>query len=415
MFYGWWILVLSFVSSSFYGAVVMYGFTSYINPLVDQFGWSYTAISVIASLRGAEIGLMDFIIGVLLDRFGSRKVIFSGYVVIGSGFLLLSRVDTLVPFYILFIAIFLGGSCLGHVFTFYTIARWFRKRLGLTFGIAMAGYGAGGFAVPLIVYLIDRVGIMTAFVLFGLIALLFSAVMLVFLRNRPEDIGSTLDGLPREELDSSSSGHGKGGASEGSSYKNFTLKEVLASPSFWVLVWAGASTTFSIQMLITHVMPYLEDIGYTRYLAGIVAMTIPLISMIGRLGVGFASDFTSGKSIFIFCLIFQAIGVLLFRSAGLHVLWLPSALFFGIGYGGSIVIRLKILREYYGGNSLGSITGLYHAGAIFFGLLGPLTGGFIFDTFGSYDFAWIISAAFLGTGTLIMLLLKNPQSIKVKK
>ena len=80
MFYGWWIVILLFFTGAFGGATIWYGFTAYFNPLIDEFGWSYMAISIAASLRGLEMGLLDLIIGFLLDRFGSRRILFAASV-----------------------------------------------------------------------------------------------------------------------------------------------------------------------------------------------------------------------------------------------------------------------------------------------------------------------------------------------
>ena len=65
MFYGWWVAITAFFASCFAGATIWYGFTAYFDPLISEFGWSYTAISLAASLRGAEMGLMDIIAGFL--------------------------------------------------------------------------------------------------------------------------------------------------------------------------------------------------------------------------------------------------------------------------------------------------------------------------------------------------------------
>ncbi|MFC1962185.1 MFS transporter [Chloroflexota bacterium] len=412
MFYGWWILALVFISGSFHGAAVIYGFTAFINPLVDEFGWSYTAISVVASLRGLEFGLLDSAVGFLLDRFGNRRIPFLGYMVIGFGYLMLSRINSLPLFYLLFIIIFIGGSGMGHVFVLYTVVHWFRKKLGIALGIAMAGYGASGFAVPLIVYLIDSVGLRSTFVIFGLAALLMGVIMVCFLRNRPEDIGSTPDGIPEDKVQKASTNLQAGAVATNASHPDFSLREVISNATFWVLIYVGVSMAFSVQMIITHIMPYLEDLSYARSLAGVVAMMIPVMSIVGRLGVGWLSDHISGKTIYISCLISQAVGVLLFLNANLSVLWVPFVVFFGIGYGGIIVVRLRILRDYYGKTSIGSIAGLYHGAIILFGIFGPIIGGFIFDTMGSYRIAWIVNLALLVTGISMMFLVKNPQTRK---
>ena len=105
MFYGWWIVIFVFLASAFGGATIWYGFTAYFDPLINAFGWSYMAISLAASLRGAEVGLMDVIIGFLIDRLGGRRIILAGSVLVGIGYLMLSRINSLTTFYISFLII----------------------------------------------------------------------------------------------------------------------------------------------------------------------------------------------------------------------------------------------------------------------------------------------------------------------
>ncbi|MFC1893735.1 MFS transporter [Chloroflexota bacterium] len=163
-----------FFASAFSGAVIYYGFTAYFDPLVNEFGWSYTAISLAASFRSAELGMMDIVVGFLIDRFGSRRIIFTGSVLIGIGFLLLSRIDSLAAFYVSYLIICIGASGISSTVFYSAISRWFRKRLGIALGLAAAGFGAGGFGVPVIVYLLDLVGFRMVFVIIGIAAFILS-------------------------------------------------------------------------------------------------------------------------------------------------------------------------------------------------------------------------------------------------
>jgi len=410
LFYGWWIIALVFLGASFYGATLLYGFTAFFNPLVKEFGWSYTAISFTASMRGLELGLMDVAVGFLIDRFGSRRIVFLGCILIGLGFIMLSNINSLATFYLVFIFIFIGVSGLSPVFITHIMSQWFRKRLGLALGIAMAGYGVSGFAVPAIVYLIDFVGWRNTFVVFGVAAFILSIILVGFLRNRPEDIGSTPDGLPEDEPQGTSTNFHISNIASNTPHRDYSLREALSNHSFWILIYVSAALLFSVNMLVTHVMPYLEDVGYIRSLAGIVAMMIPVMSIAGRLGVGWASDFINSKTILIAGVICQAVGVLLFLNAQLSFMLIPFVILFGIAYGGNMVIRLKILSNYYGKGQIGSIAGFLmsftHIGAFF----GPLLAGFVFDAGASYSIAWIVNIALLMISIPMLFIMKNPQA-----
>src|SRR4030042_7018613 len=86
--YGWWIVAASFFIALYVAGLIFFGFTAFFEPIVQEFGWSYTAVSIGASLRGLEAGILAPLIGFLVDRFGSRKLVLLGVITVGLGLLL---------------------------------------------------------------------------------------------------------------------------------------------------------------------------------------------------------------------------------------------------------------------------------------------------------------------------------------
>ena len=105
VFYGWWIVVASATIQLYMAGVVTYGFTAIFVPVADDFGWSYTQVSLVSSLRGAEMGVLAPVTGLLVDRFGPRRIILAGSAITGLGLILLSRTTNLGMFYGAFILI----------------------------------------------------------------------------------------------------------------------------------------------------------------------------------------------------------------------------------------------------------------------------------------------------------------------
>ena len=68
IFYGWWIVGASLLTTMYVGGVVFYGFTAFFGPIVNEMGWSYTQVSLAASLRGMEMGILAPFVGILADR-----------------------------------------------------------------------------------------------------------------------------------------------------------------------------------------------------------------------------------------------------------------------------------------------------------------------------------------------------------
>ena len=72
VFYGWYIVGASVLITLYTGGIVHFGFTAVFEPIADEFGWSYAQISLAASLRGFEVGLLAPLVGLLVDRWGPR-------------------------------------------------------------------------------------------------------------------------------------------------------------------------------------------------------------------------------------------------------------------------------------------------------------------------------------------------------
>lgn len=98
VFYGWWVVGASFLIALYVGGVIFYGFTAIFEPIANEFGWSYTQISLVASLRGLEIGLFAPVAGIIADRWGPRRLIFSGVTITAAGLILLSTTTSLGMF-----------------------------------------------------------------------------------------------------------------------------------------------------------------------------------------------------------------------------------------------------------------------------------------------------------------------------
>ena len=189
--------------------------------------------------------------------------------------------------------------------------------------------------------------------------------------------------------------------------RDYTIKETALDPSFWIITFVGSAMAFSAMMVATHIMPYLEHIGHTRYTASIMAMMIPVTSIAGRLGVGWLSDLINRKITFILVVAMQTIGVWLFLNAYVAFFLISSVILIGVSYGGVIILRPGILRDYYGSTIIGTIIGLCFGLTGLGSIGGPLLAGWIFDTTSSYHYAWIITAILLIVNIPLILLIKK--------
>ena len=131
------------------GGFTHFGFTAVFEPIASDFGWSYAQISFAASLRGLQTSFLAPIVGLLMDRWGPRRLVFAGATIIGLGLLLFSRINSLVAFYGAFFLIAMGISTCVGVVPIATVGNWFQRKATLATGIIVSGAATGGLMVPL--------------------------------------------------------------------------------------------------------------------------------------------------------------------------------------------------------------------------------------------------------------------------
>ena len=371
---------------------VMFGFTAFFEPIAKEFGWSYTQVSLAASLRGLELGIFAPVMGFLVDRFGARRLLFVGTLSIGFGFILLSLTSTLGMFYGAFILIGVGTSaCTGTVLA-PAVANWFRKDVGKALGVMSCGIGAGGILLPLITSLIDLYQWRTTFVILGLGMLLIGIPLSFLIRHRPEEYGYLPDGAALEEQ--------KGTIQYQD--KEVDLKTALRTRVFWHLSVAESIRIMTLTALITHIIPYLSSLGISRSRATLVATSIPLLSIIGRLGFGWLGDIFNKYKVITMLYVLGGFSILTFAYVNTTWLLIPFMILFPLSWGAP-PLRGAILRENFGRLALGSILGILGAVGTVARILGPVLAGWTYDTFGRYHFVWFFFTGAFAIAVILML------------
>ncbi|UCG63722.1 MAG: MFS transporter [Deltaproteobacteria bacterium] len=400
-FYGWWVLGALFLIWAYISGVVSFGFTSAFKPIADEFRWSYARVSIAASIRGLEIGLLAPLVGLLLDRIGPRKLIFTGALITGSGLIFLSRIHSLLAFYGAFAVIAVGTSTSIGVLPVTVIGYWFHKRVSLATGIVVCGSAAGGLLVPIITIVIDTFGWRTAMVVFGAATWLILSSLAIIVRHSPERYGLFPDG---EACGNAVEGHGLARLAQ-NNYKDVSVWQALKTRAFWHLQTGFICHVFAIHAVLTHAMPYLSSIGISRATGSIAAGAIPVMSVAGRLSFGWFGDRQDKRRITAIGIGLIAISLFGFGFLDRSGAWLLAlfVVLFSIGYGGPVPMMPALLREYFGKSHLGSIVGFSQGLAMIGSITGQPLAGFVFDTYGQYQTAWIAFAAVNVFGALSVL------------
>jgi MFS family permease len=371
-FYGWWIVGAGFFILVYIGGFIQFGFTAIFEPIASDFDWSYAQVSLAASVRGLEMSLLSPIVGLLMNRWGPRRLVFAGVAIIGLGLLLLSH----------------------------TVGNWFHRRVSIAMGILVSGAAAGGLLLPLVTRLIDIFKWRVAMAIFGLGAWGILLPLSLLFRHRPEQYGYLPDGDPS----------GKPPASEGQSPVQGNgvdsgVKQVLKSSYFWHTVIGFMCHMLVMNAVVTHIMPYLSSIDITRSFSSLMASTIALTSILGRLSFGWLGDIFDKRRVTALSFVLACLGLLSLGYVATAGTWMlvPSLVFVGLGYGGAVPMMPALLREYFGRVRLATVLGLFMGIAALGGMAGPPLVGLAFDKLGSYQVAWFACAGVVIIGIISLL------------
>ena len=127
IFYGWWIVITCLLISAYTTGVIGSGFTAIFEPIVEEFGWTHAKVSIAASIRGFEGGILAPIVGLLFNRLGARKMIFAGIAVTGLSLILLSYTYSLWMFYVAIFLVATSMSTTAGVIPIAVVGNWFSR------------------------------------------------------------------------------------------------------------------------------------------------------------------------------------------------------------------------------------------------------------------------------------------------
>src|SRR3972149_1247583 len=115
LFYGWWIVAGGVGIQVLIAAALNQSYGAYVVILKEQFGWGKRGFSGAYAIQQMESGLLGPIQGWLLDRFGPRRVMRAGIVLLGAGFILFSQINSLLGFYFAFLILAIGSGLAGFL------------------------------------------------------------------------------------------------------------------------------------------------------------------------------------------------------------------------------------------------------------------------------------------------------------
>lgn len=262
-------------------------------------------------------------------------------------------------------------------------------------GIIASGIGAGMMIMPPVAsWLIASYGWRTAYIIIGIIAMVFTISAAQFLKRDPAQIGQLPDG---EEAKVSHLDLAGGG---------FSFVEAIHTRQFWMLCAISLFIIFCVETILVHSVPNAVDLGISATNAANILAIIGGASIVGRFVTGSAGDRIGNKSAIIVCFVLLSAALLWLQVAKELQMFYLFAVIYGFAHGGFFALVSPIVAQLFGLRSHGAILGVVLFSGTVGGAIGPVLAGKIFDVTGSYQIAFSVCVAFSVIGLILASLLK---------
>jgi len=391
IFYGWYVVVAGFFITFTLGEA-MWSFGVFFKPLASEFGWSRAVVSSAYTAFLIGFGVSSIFSGRLTDRYSPRPILMVSALLAGIGIALCSRVETINELRTFLFVGGLGGGATWSVPTS-TVQKWFykRERAGLALGIVISGIGIGALVVtPLINWGIIIYGWRSTYVIVGVLYFLIITVAALVMKKSPVASG--------EETNNSTS----------ITHHEWTTGTILLTPSFASIMIINCIVVIAFQTVAVHIVPHATDRGVSSTIAATALGLMGGFSFFGRILSGFIADRMNWQLTMVLACTGLGIFLLLliFLQGPLMLYWFVA--FYGLFQGIRAPAHVGILGEFFGMRSLGELIGITAAGAMLTSALAPALAGFIFDTTGSYLWAFVIIMVLLLVSGLIAGRMEKP-------
>ncbi len=381
-----------------------HAFGGYVAVLQDDRGWSKTALSGAAALQQMEAAILGPILGWVMDRFGPQGVIRVGVFLFGAGFILLSRIDSLLEFYGAFILVALGSSLCGFFPVNVALIHWFERKRARALSAMSIGLALGGIFVPLVGWSLVTHGWRATAFASGVLAIVAGFPLAMVMRRRPEDYGETVDGVPPETPSTAQRAH-----TPAPHTRDFTAREALRTPAFWLLSLGHGFALFVVGAVSVHAIAHIKEaLGYTVSAAAAIVTLLTTCQIIGVMVGWVIGDRYEKRYIAAGCMLMHALGLLcLTYATGLPWLIAFTALH-GIAWGLRGPFMQAIRADYFGRSAIGMILGLSFMIIVIGQVGGPMIAGVLADATGNYRLGFTLLALLAGLGSMFFVLAKRP-------
>ncbi|WP_205927728.1 MFS transporter [Rhizobium terricola] len=376
--YGWVVVAAgALITCVAMGA--MFALPVYLQPIAADTGWSRAGISASMTAGFVTMGVAGFGWGTLSDRIGAIPVLIVASVLLCSGLVIASQATSLGVFQFAYGGLVgaSGGAFFPPIMA--VTVGWFDKHRSLAVSLVTVGVGVAPMvATPFASYLTELHGWRTAMLSISIGALVLMLPASLLVRRAPASAAPETGETAGAEPSSSSTG---------------TRFGVLRTPQFAVLAGTFFLCCAAHSGPIFHTVSYAVICGATPLAAASIYSVEGVAGLFGRLLFGVAADRLGVRLVLVAGLLLQAVGIYTYVHVRELTDFYMLAMALGMAYGGVMPLYAVLARDYFGPHVMGTVLGAATMTSCIGMAFGPVGGGWLYDTYGSYHWLYIASAA----------------------
>lgn len=370
-----------------------YGISPFVPSLEQAFGWTRSDVMIGVSVSNFAGIFLNIIIGLIVDRFGSRRVALTGLVVMTGSFALLgSASGTTTNWTLHWLLVAVGVVLVQSTVWMRALGKVFDRSRGFAFAVALSGTSILAIFLPRYsTWLIQSYGWQSAFVAVAAtwLAMTFPIVFLLFREDRG----------PKVEVAAAAT-------APSAALPGLTFAQGLRTRAFWMLVISFGCFSFFSMTLATNLLPLLTETGISMTEAAGIASIMGFVGIFVRLSVGFLLDRLPGSLIGAVTLLLPVLGasILLIDAPSILLLSLAVAAF-GAAIGAEMDVALYLATRHFGLKAFASLFNAVITFGAMMAAIGPFVGGKLHDLTGTYDALLMTIVVIMTIGAAAMALI----------
>jgi MFS family permease len=408
LYYGWILLGVLWLVFAFNLGFPAYGGPVLNSAMAKELGFSRETLGLITTFYIIMSGLPGPVVAMAVNRFGVRRTLIAGSLMNVTGALFMATVaNSGAAAYLGFGLVVGGGVCTGAAIASQTaLSRWFVRRRSMALSILYSSGAIGGFfAVKFILpWAMNEGGswragwwvIVTLSGLAGLLALLF-------VRERPEDMGLLPDG------DGGAAGNAPPKARPAFiTATPWESRQVLSRPTYWLIVFSLVGGSGGYTLFLAHGIVHVQDLGHSIDVARGALATMTWTGLLAKAIIMLLGDRIDPRYLWAVFMVFFGAGLVIIVDARSTLLVNAFATCLGIGFGGGVVCLMAVLGNYYGLKTFALLSGIAIAINTTLSALAPYIAGFMFDLGYGYGGTCYFLAGWCFVGALVLFLIRKP-------